>query len=86
MKSKHHLKSVSRICHQTDVLRWHVLHDAVEQIKPLVVIGLGCDEFLEHSKKTRLEKKVVDRAYYTEGITQRHLKPMDQRDYYLISS
>lgn len=32
-----------------------MFHYTVEQIEALVVISLGCDEFLEHSKKTRLE-------------------------------
>lgn len=36
-------------------LRRHVLHYTVEQIEALMVISLGCDEFLEHSKKARLE-------------------------------
>lgn len=41
----------------THHLRRHVLHYTVEQIEALVVISFGCDEFLEHSKKTRLEEK-----------------------------
>lgn len=38
-------------------LRGHVLDDAVEQVKALVVIGLGGNELLENSKQARLRRK-----------------------------
>lgn len=40
-----------------DHSRGHVLHYTVEQVKTLVVIGLGRDELLEHAEETRLEKQ-----------------------------
>lgn len=34
--------------------RGHVLYDAVEQVKTLVVVGLGGNKLLENSKQARL--------------------------------
>lgn len=41
-----------------DLSRGHVLHYTVQQVKTLVVIGLGGDELLEHAQETRLEKQM----------------------------
>lgn len=38
-------------------LRGHVLYDAVEKVKTLVVIGLGGNKLLENSKQARLRGK-----------------------------
>lgn len=35
-------------------LRGHVLNDAVDKVKALVVIGLGGDKLLKHSQQTGL--------------------------------
>lgn len=41
-------------------LRGHVLYDAVEKVKSLMIIGLGCYKLLENSKQARLRKKVEE--------------------------
>lgn len=42
-------------------LRRHVLYDAIEKVKALVVIRLGGNELLKNSKQTRLQSmKVTD--------------------------
>lgn len=38
-------------------LRGHVLYDAVEKVKTLVIIGLRGNQLLENSKQARLKKK-----------------------------
>lgn len=38
-------------------LRGHVLDDAVDKVKALVVVGLGGDKLLENSEQTRLRGK-----------------------------
>lgn len=38
-------------------LRGHVLYDAVEKVKTLVVISLGGNKLLENSKQARLSKQ-----------------------------
>ena len=38
--------------------RWHVLHDAVEEVEALVVVGLGGDKLLEDSKQSRLKQQI----------------------------
>ena len=40
-----------------DHSRWHMLHYAVKQVEALMVVGLGGNELLEHSKQTRLEQQ-----------------------------
>lgn len=40
-------------------LRGHVLYDAVEKVKTLVVISLGGNKLLENSKQARLSKQTI---------------------------
>ena len=51
-------------------LRGHVLDDAVEKVKTLVVVGFGGNKLLENSKQARLRREKRGRLFFKKIISR----------------